>query len=56
MVISQDNANIANISAHTSAAGLADMTISLEVENLEHLNTLMQHLRQVPAVIQVRRI
>jgi GTP diphosphokinase / guanosine-3',5'-bis(diphosphate) 3'-diphosphatase len=55
-VISHDNANIADISAHTTATGLAEMTIFLEVENLAHLHTLMQHLRQLPAVIAVRRL
>jgi len=54
--ISQDNANIVDISAHTTPTDLADMNISLEVENLHHLNTLMQHLRQVPEVISVRRL
>ncbi len=54
--ISQDNANIADISAHTTATGLAEMTIFLEVENLAHLHTLMQHLRHLPAVISVRRL
>ncbi|EKD37322.1 MAG: hypothetical protein ACD_75C01176G0004 [uncultured bacterium] len=54
--ISLDNANIVNISAHTTPADLAEMTISLEVGHLEHLNTLMQHLRQLPAVITVRRL
>lgn len=54
--ISLDNANIVDISAHTTPADLAEMTISLEVGHLEHLNTLMQHLRQIPAVITVRRM
>jgi GTP pyrophosphokinase len=54
--ISLDNANIVDISAHTTPADLAEMTISLEVGHLEHLNTLMQHLRQIPAVITVRRL
>lgn len=54
--ISLDNANIVDISAHTTPTDQADMTISLEVENLNHLNSLMQHLRQLPAVINVRRL
>ncbi len=54
--INLDNANIVDISAHTTPTDQADMTISLEVENLNHLNVLMQHLRQLPAVINVRRI
>ncbi|MGW8195524.1 MAG: RelA/SpoT family protein [Desulforhopalus sp.] len=54
--ISLDNANIVDISAHTTPTDQAEMTISLEVENLEHLNSLMQHVRQLPAVISVRRL
>ncbi len=54
--ISLDNANIVEVSAHTTPADLAEMTISLEVGHLDHLNTLMQHLRQLPAVITVRRL
>lgn len=54
--ISLDNANIVDIAAHTTQADLAEMTISLEVGHLDHLNTLMQHLRQLPAVITVRRL
>jgi guanosine-3',5'-bis(diphosphate) 3'-pyrophosphohydrolase len=54
--ISLDNANIVDISAHTTPTDQADMTISLEVENLQHLKVLIQHLRQLPAVINVRRL
>ena len=54
--INLENANIVDISAHTTPTDQADMTISLEVENLDHLNVLMQHLRQLPAVINVRRL
>ncbi len=54
--ITLDNANIVDISAHTTATDQADMTISLEVENLNHLSTLIQHLKQLPAVINVRRL
>lgn len=54
--ISLDNANIVDIAAHTTQADLAEMTISLEVGHLDHLNILMQHLRQLPAVITVRRL
>ncbi len=54
--ISLDNANIVDISAHTTPTDQADMTISLEVENVQHLKVLIQHLRQLPAVINVRRL
>lgn len=55
-VISTDCANIVDISAHTTATDQAQMTISIEVENLEHLKVMMQHLRQIPQVITVRRL
>ena len=55
-VISTDGANIVDISAHTTPTDQAQMTISLEVENLDHLNVMMQHLRQIPSVITVRRL
>lgn len=54
--ISVDNANIVDISAHTTPTNQAEMTISLEVENLKHLNVVLQHLRQLPPVITVRRL
>ncbi|NOR23225.1 MAG: RelA/SpoT family protein [Desulforhopalus sp.] len=54
--INLENANIVDISAHTTPTDQADMTISLEVENLKHLKILIQHLRQLPAVINVRRL
>lgn len=54
--ISHDEANIVDISAHTTPADEAEMRISLEVENVDHLNILIQHIRQLPAVISVRRI
>lgn len=55
-IISTDGANIVDISAHTTPTDQAQMTISVEVENLDHLNVIIQHLRQVPAVITVRRL
>ncbi|BHH84256.1 RelA/SpoT family protein [Desulforhopalus sp. 52FAK] len=55
-IISTDGVNIVDISAHTTPTDQAQMTISVEVENLDHLNVMMQHLRQVPAVISVRRL
>ena len=49
--ISSDNANIVEVSAHVTPADTADLTITLEVENLDHLHVLMQHLRQMEYVI-----
>jgi GTP diphosphokinase / guanosine-3',5'-bis(diphosphate) 3'-diphosphatase len=53
--ISADNANIVEISAHTTPANTAELRIVVEVENLEHLQVLLQHLRQMGAVISVKR-
>lgn len=54
--ISADNANILEVSAHVTPADTADLTISLEVANLDHLQVLMLHLRQMEHVISVRRL
>ncbi len=54
-IISADNANIAEISALTSQTGTAEINIALEIKDLAHLQTVMAHLRQQPAVISVRR-
>ena len=55
-VISADNANILEVAAHVTPADIADLTISIEVANLDHLHSLMQHLRQMEHVITVRRL
>ncbi len=55
-VINHNNTNIVEMSAHTTPADIADMKVSLEVENLDKLNVLLQHLRQLPEVITVRRL
>ncbi len=54
--ISTDNANIVEISAHTTPDNTADLRIVVEVENLDHLHVLLQHLRQMKPVISVKRI
>lgn len=53
--ISADNANLSEISAHTTPEDTADLRLVLEVENLDHLQRIMQHLRQMEHVISVRR-
>jgi len=54
-VISADNANIVEISAHTTPADTADIRVAVEVEDLDHLQNLTQHLRQMKEVISVKR-
>jgi GTP diphosphokinase / guanosine-3',5'-bis(diphosphate) 3'-diphosphatase len=53
--ISSDNVNIVDISAHTLPDDIADLRIAIEVENLGHLQVVIQHLRQMEHVISVRR-
>ncbi|MBT8334070.1 MAG: TGS domain-containing protein, partial [Deltaproteobacteria bacterium] len=53
--IGTDNATISDISAHTTAVDTVEFTIVVEVKNLDHLQLLLQHLRQMASVIAVRR-
>lgn len=55
-VISSDNANIVDLSGHTTPEDVAELNISMEVRNLDHLNVILQHLRQLDHVISVRRV
>lgn len=54
--ISTDDADIIEISARTTPADTADFHIVVEVEGLEHLQRLLQHLRQMEQVITARRV
>ena len=53
--ISSDEASILEISAHVTPTDTADFHIALEVSSLEHLEQILQHLRQIEQVIMVRR-
>ena len=54
--ISTDDADIIEITARTTPTNTADFHIVVEVEGLEHLQLLLQHLRQMEQVITARRI
>jgi len=54
--ISHDKANIVEMTGHTTPENLAELKLSLEVENLDNLNVILQHLRQLSEVITVRRL
>jgi len=54
--INSDNANIVEISARTTPDETADLRIAIEVENLGHLQVVIQHLRQMEHVHSVRRM
>ena len=53
--IGADNATIVEISAHTTPTDTVEFSIAVEVRNLDHLQLLLQHLRQMGQVISVRR-
>jgi GTP pyrophosphokinase len=55
-VISADNANIVDLSGHTTPEDTADLHITMEVRNLEHLQVILQHIKQMESVISVRRV
>ncbi len=53
--IGADNATIVDISAHTTPTDTVDFNIVVEVRNLDHLQLLLQHLRQMEHVVAVHR-
>lgn len=53
--ISMDDANIIELEAKTTPENLSTSNIVLEVENLDHLSRLLQHLRQIDGVIEAHR-
>lgn len=54
--INSDDADILDITAHTTPTDTADFHIAVEVEGLEHLQRVLQHLRQMSQVIMARRV
>jgi GTP diphosphokinase / guanosine-3',5'-bis(diphosphate) 3'-diphosphatase len=54
--INSDDANILGIPTRITPAGVVELQITLEVADLEHLQILLQHLRQLDSVISVRRV
>ena len=53
--IGADMATIVEISAHVTPEDRAEFSIALEVRDLDHLQVILTHLRQMEAVISVRR-
>ena len=53
--ISMDDANILELDAKTTADNVATNKIVVEVEDLDHLSRLLQHLRQIDGVLEARR-
>lgn len=55
-LISHDDADIISLNARTTSNNLAELDVVVEVSDLNHLQTLQQHLRQLPEIIDVRRL
>jgi GTP pyrophosphokinase len=53
--ISTDDADIVEFNSRTTPEGIAVFNIVVEIIDLEHLGVLLQHLRQMPEMIEVRR-
>jgi GTP diphosphokinase / guanosine-3',5'-bis(diphosphate) 3'-diphosphatase len=54
--ISAHDANILGLPTRITPAGTVELQITLEIADLEHLQLLQQHLRQLDSVISVRRV
>ena len=55
-VISKLDADILALDARTTPDNLATNSITVEVENISHLRSILQHLRRVDGVIEARRV
>ncbi|MCL2458303.1 MAG: TGS domain-containing protein, partial [Desulfobulbus sp.] len=53
--INADDADIIELKARTTVENIAELDVLLNVVHLKHLQTLQQHLLQMPEVIEVRR-
>ncbi len=53
--LSIDDANIVNIDAHTAKDNLAKLNIVVEVNDLQHLGVVLQHIRQINGIIEAGR-
>jgi GTP pyrophosphokinase len=53
--INTDDVNIVEMEARTTSDNLGMNNIVVEIEDLKHLRTLLQHLRQVDGVIEAQR-
>jgi GTP pyrophosphokinase len=54
--VSEADANIINIDAHSSNDSMATLHIIVEVKGLDHLDVVLQRIRNIGAVTQAKRI
>lgn len=53
--ISSDDANIIEMNSRTGSDHIAEFRVMVEINDLQHLQLLQTHLRQLPNMIEVRR-
>ncbi|NQS71032.1 MAG: bifunctional (p)ppGpp synthetase/guanosine-3',5'-bis(diphosphate) 3'-pyrophosphohydrolase [Desulfobulbaceae bacterium] len=53
--ISADDADIVELNARTTAENMAELELILEVRDLKHLQLILQHLQQIPEVVELKR-
>nr|WP_326491628.1 TGS domain-containing protein [Desulfolithobacter dissulfuricans] len=53
--INADDAEIVELNSRITSENLVEMEVVVQVSDLNHLQTLQQHLQQMPVVIEVRR-
>lgn len=54
-VLSNADANIVNIDAHSSKDRVAHLSLIVEVVSLDHLSTVLQRIRQLSGVMEAKR-
>jgi GTP pyrophosphokinase len=54
--VAADLATIVEISAHKTPTDTVEFSIAVEIRDLEHLQVLLKHLRQMESVISARRV
>lgn len=55
-VVSEADANIINIDAHSSIDGVANLRLIVEVKGLDHLSVVLQHIRNIEAITEANRV
>jgi GTP pyrophosphokinase len=53
--ISSDDANIIEMNSRTGSDHIAEFRVMVEINDLQHLQLLQTHLRQLPNMLEVRR-
>ncbi len=55
-VVSEADANIINIDAHAANDSMAILHLTVEVKGIDHLNIVLQRIRNIQAISQAKRV